>query len=488
MNFGDTSMNYDRQSNKYYDVIVSDIIKNSLFTSSYDAFIRNKNKTNYIILTSFIEFRLKIITNSLTSNTNNINNRVSNAFILYDDNLTPIFYSYLNSLNKNTFENYSQQNIVRDNNFSIFKTIYVNGSLRAVTLSNPNVSTTQIDTSTSSISFKRTMYLGYWMDYNSFNSIIDLCKTNGVTHIILEFIILRGNLSTLEYFDTINCWKNFSYNERQTLLNKIRDNGMQLMASFGGATSFTDGFQLILDSPTYSNPSTLATDLVNFCYDYNIPAIDLDIEHYPTTSVYPDTSNLVEYVGILSQQIKLKSSEKFGYYILLSHAPQTPYFNNDTWGYVYSQIEQKYGSYIDFYNIQYYNQSSNSNDIYINYVQIFKDDPYYNASVRELMNAQSINVKYANIPSYKIVIGKATKEETYSGGYVPLFSSDASITNTMSRYVESTKYESGQENADIIEWNSQGGIMCWVYKAEQGNNYSYNIEILNYFNYVKTYA
>jgi hypothetical protein len=86
------------------------------------------------------------------------------------------------------------------------------------------------------------------------------------------------------------------------------------------------------------------------------------------------------------------------------------------------------------------------------------------------------------------VIGKATKEETYSGGYVPLFSSDASITNTMSRYVESTKYESGQENADIIEWNSQGGIMCWVYKAEQGNNYSYNIEILNYFNYVKTYA
>ena len=316
---------------------------------------------------------------------------------------------------------------------------------------------------------KKVLYLGFYMTYDTFNSFIDIAKQNHVTHILLEFIILAGDLTALTYADTIANWMTFTPEQRSSLRTKIENNGMKLMASFGGATSFPNGFEKILNTQlTYSNPEKLANDLVNFCYDYNIPGIDLDIENFPTTTEYPDTSALVTYVGSLSNYIKNLSQTKFGYFILVSHAPQSPYFNNNTYGYLYNNIEKSYGAYIDFYNIQYYNQGDN----YTNYTQIFLNDQLYFASVYELINA--------SIPSNKIIVGKGTKEETYSGGYVPLYDIN-NIKNTMAGYVESTKYDGNQQ---IIQWNAQGGIMVWLYKIEQGSSYSYNVEIMNYFTYV----
>jgi hypothetical protein len=330
------------------------------------------------------------------------------------------------------------------------------------------------------------MYLGYFMDYNSFDSIINIAIQNNITHILLQFIVLEGELTELTFYDTIANWQSFSSEQQIQLRTKIETNGMQLMASFGGATSFANGFQLILDSPTYSDPRNLAGDLVQFCYNNNIPGLDLNIEHFPTISVYQNIKNLAIYAGELSYYIKEYSSQTFGFPIPVSHGPQISYFNNETWGYVYNQIEQFYGSSIDFYNIQYYNQG----DYYTNYTQLFLNDTKFKASVYQLINASKISPSYANIPVNKIVVGKATEEETYSGGFVRLYKSD-DIVNTMAGFVEQTKYDT--TNPDIIDWNKQGGIMVWLYRSDNPNNIPYseypsNIELMNYFKYVSEYA
>lgn len=471
-NFSHQTMTYNANRMEYYNLVDREILQNNSFKTSYDAFIRQKTELNYVILVSFVNYKLQIIKNVLKNDIHKIY-----ALIIYDNNFDVLYYSFLNSLDSNTFKKYTDKNILQDNNFSSFKPFYSNNRLTAVVLSKDNGLVSNANhLLTSSTQFKKVMYLGHSINYDSFNQIIDKCIDNHVTHILLEFIGLNADLTQFTYSDTILNWIEFSYDQRNTLLNKMRNNGMQLIATFGGSTSFQNGFQLILTSTKYSNPSVLADDLINFCYEYNIHAIDLNIEHYPMTNVYSDTIHLVNYAGELSQYIKQKSFEKFGYYILLSHSPQTLYFNNDQWGYVYNQIEHLYGHSIDFYNIRYYNQGN----LYLNYDEIFLNDTQYFSSVNQLINASDIDLKYADIPISKIVVGKATQEETNSGGYIPLHNED-DMSNTMAEYVERTKYDG---NSQIVQWSSQGGIMVWLYKAEQGNNYSHNNEIMNYFTYV----
>src|SRR5579872_4652333 len=114
------------------------------------------------------------------------------------------------------------------------------------------------------------------MSYDQMNSFIDSAAANGITYIFLEFIVLNDpTLSQLTYFDTLQAWMGFTQSQQQTLLNKIRGNNMFLLASFGGATSFPNGFQQILNSPKYADPSVLANDLVTFAFNNNIPGIDL---------------------------------------------------------------------------------------------------------------------------------------------------------------------------------------------------------------------
>jgi chitinase len=263
----------------------------------------------------------------------------------------------------------------------------------------------------------------------------------------------------------------FTSSQRQTLLNKIKGYNMFLMASFGGATSFPNGFQQILNSPKYSDPTVLANDLVTFLYNNNIPGIDLDIENIPSIGTYSNTINLVNYLGELSQSIKSISTEKFGYQILVSHAPQSPYFNGtptySNFGNIYNQIEYLYGSGIDFYNIQYYNQG---NSDYIDYNSIFVSDPVFYAAVSQLENASSINSSYYNIPLNKIVVGKPSSAAgvTSQNGYVPLSELSDIINQTQIKYTS---------------WYENGGVMIWIYLI--GSNDPQNTEILTYFNSVK---
>jgi hypothetical protein len=79
------------------------------------------------------------------------------------------------------------------------------------------------------------------------------------------------------------------------------------------------------------------------------------------------------------------------------------------------------------------------------------------------MEASKINAKYTDIPSYKIVLGKATERQTDSG-FVVLYAENNSMTNYVNQALEN------------IEW---GGIMVWLYQLENPN--PDNDNLMKYF-------
>jgi hypothetical protein len=478
-------MNEQQFDNIFYNNVKKNILDKCKFKIFYCRFNKNKNEKTYNDLINYIVYKFNYIKSNYITNTKIIKQYIRNL-IFYDSNNKIIFNSYFIANNQNNYSNYVSNKIIDNTNGFILNRIirenkYIIGKIysKNIVYSFPD---TTVETSSS---WKQTCYVGYYMDYDSFNSFIDVASSNGITHIILEFIILilnnNGTNDSLTFADTVTNWASFSSSQQTTLLNKIRNAGMQLVASFGGATSFTGGFQQVLNSPNYYNPNTLATDLVNWLYTNNIPAIDLDIEFIPSVNVYPNTLNLVNYLGELSASIKQLANTKFGYYPIVSHAPQTPYFNGSYFGYIYNQLEQLYGSSIDFYNIQFYNQGNYS---YTTYDGIFTLDNSFNASVLQLINASTINTLYSNIPGNKIVVGKPSNENEVSieNGFVYLYSTDPTYQSTMTNYVNMNLTS---QYTDLVNWYTNGGTMIWIYDIQQNTSYYPNSQLLSYFSNTK---
>ena len=478
--------------------------KKCKFKKLYKRFINNKKELEYKNLISYVIYKFSgIVKNIIVNETVPI--QYLALLLLFDDNQKLIFNSYTISSNQNVFYYYEKDYIIDNKNqgwsqyynsaniASIYTKSIVSQLMSPNTINSPLASNNNLNTlaTTSTSTWKQTCYIGFSFDYDTLNTFIDTAYANGVTHLILEFIILTfindgSTDDALSFADTVYDWQALGSTNQQTLLNKIRNYGMTLMASFGGSTSFNEEFQLILSSPNYTDPNTLATDLVNWLYANNCPAIDLAITYIPTTSVYSETINLVNYIGELSSSIKNLSSSTFGYYIPVSHSPQTQYFNglaaNPTYGYIYNQIEYLYGTTLDFYNIKYYNQG---NSAYDDYDSIYTKDTNYYASVSELINASSVSYLYNDIPVNKIIVGKCVSDQMTSpsddNGYVVLYSS-VSTDPSMNNYVTTT---ASSTDTDITDWYSNGGISVWLYRIDLDSTDSDNTQLLNYFANVK---
>ena len=260
-----------------------------------------------------------------------------------------------------------------------------NGSSDNSSYSPPNSE----DFSVSTKSWKNTCYVGWGMPLASgFSSFIDIAHNAGITHIILAFIQCM-DYQTLTFDYSVETWANYSDSDKTMLLNKMNGYGITLMVSLGGANSFPDVSVLANGNYKYSNPKTFANDLMDWMYKNKVMAIDFDIEHLKG---WIDNTKTAEYLGSLSKYVKLRGKE-LGRYICVSHAPQTPYFNSGAWAHVFNQIEELYGDYIDFYNIQYYNQGNVNRTYNTIFVQ---DDGESNAAVLQLMNANKINSSFSS--------------------------------------------------------------------------------------------
>jgi hypothetical protein len=112
------------------------------------------------------------------------------------------------------------------------------------------------------------------------------------------------------------------------------------------------------------------------------------MENIGTTNI----TELIQSFGQLSQELKNVGFE------IVSHAPQHPYFTS-SFGNIYTQLIQQYPSFIDFLNIQYYNNGPSQafQEIFIQ-----SDSSQPMTSILELHQNK-------NIPLSKLVMGKPSE-------------------------------------------------------------------------------
>ena len=152
------------------------------------------------------------------------------------------------------------------------------------------------------------------------------------------------------------------------------------MMSFGGATSFPSSFTDVWLNPIskyYINGTTitsiqqsaqsLANDLVAILNANLIQALDIDVEHIPPYNP-ANYNDIVNYLGYMSQYVKQSTAAL--QITTVSHSPQTPYLYPafSYWCPYYYSIDSAFGNYIDFYNVQYYNNGlyNDLQNIFIN--------------------------------------------------------------------------------------------------------------------------
>lgn len=332
--------------------------------------------------------------------------------------------------------------------------------------------------------WKQITFIGYYMNPQNMTDFIKIAKDNGITHILLEFITLGVNnnwSNGLQFADTSSNWINdFNDSDKNSILSELKDANITLGLSMGGASCFNGDFSSTWtnnQSPYYidgnniknieDSATKLGIDIANIAKNNSLSFIDLDIEHIPTVSSYQNYDDIPNYLGYLSKSIKENIKN-----CILSHSPQSPYFypnTNGNWKTLYYTIEKDFGDYIDWYNIQYYNQGTYSTES-----QVFNNDDFYSASVQQLQVANNVQCLIP-IPSKKIVVGSGTD----SGSGLCKNSSNLSGPS----WSTLTTWINNQKNNTNNDWYNNGGIMTWIYGIN--SDMGYNNELMTFWSSLK---
>jgi len=344
----------------------------------------------------------------------------------------------------------------------------------------------------------------------------------------------------------------------------VQKTGLSSSAAYTTLTSI-NAAQLVNSAYTLGyNIYTYYLTNVNSVYP-NFDGIDFDLENFPENDLQATLNNVL-YTGVLSMTIKYLSSNS----MLVSHAPQPGYFsqlNNNVssnpplwvpsiYGTyssdvsfflcIYGNIELYFGDYIDWYNIQYYDQgvdfTNTSSYELFNVVQFFVLDYAnigevgFNASMLQLSqgtstggysSSQTTNTTISsagylgydnsfgdsycaagvvNIPLSKLVLGSASV--TQAAAYVPLSNqygysiADSSLygTETLQSIVTSVDTLASPQVAndsgstpvtftasDVNNWLiNGGGIMVYDYDDSSPTSSS-NLDVAAYMSGVNTY-
>ena len=231
---------------------------------------------------------------------------------------------------------------------------------------------------------------------------------------------------------------NFStslYNDVQAMLNIYPINNILFTSSFTPAeynqyinSAYTFGYILYTYYLTNVNSIYPSFDGI----DFDLEGFGQDITNHITIE-----QNNILYYGVVSMTIKYLSNNG----MIVTHAPQPPYFSpyllsnvnqgvlwppdiynsqltftQNGYSCLYNTIEYYFGSYIDWYNIQYYNQGSNYTGVYFNLPQIFICDYGENGTIG--LNCSILQLSQATSTGDYIANNSSNYNTINSGGYL----------------------------------------------------------------------
>ncbi|TBU31271.1 chitinase [Dichomitus squalens] len=190
-------------------------------------------------------------------------------------------------------------------------------------------------------------------------------------------------------------WADLPIDQRQQLKAQYNAAGVSLVVAAFGAN----------DLPTTNglDPTTIAGTMAQFVLDNNLDGVDVDYEELELMRSQAGVGET--WVSTFTQALRARLPQ--GQFII-SHAPVAPWFEPYLCpGGCYLTVHQNVGDLIDWYNIQFYNQSP---------------DPGYENCDTLLYNAGGSSVFEIlghGVDQSKIVIGKpASTQDMTNGGYM----------------------------------------------------------------------
>jgi hypothetical protein len=477
------------------------ILKKCKFKKLYKKFLKNKQESTYNNLINYLNYKFIDIVTYETSNNNTPPELNSGLLLVFDETGKKLIYnSYFIGTSMNTYARYVYGINNNSSTSGGWKLIFANiiskifaNNYTAPSQSNNTVSTTNTVSSKNKISslttgsdstWKQTCFAGANFTVDTFSTFIDDCLTNGITHIILANIYIPDteldgtNSATIKYSNSVDNWTSFSDTDKDNLINQMGT--IKLMVSFGGSLTYPSGIQNLFTSTTYIDYSALGDALYGWMNLNKCLALDINITTMPTTNEYLNTGAIIQYFGNLSEYIIKQYTD----ITIISHSPAPNYFNNIyTYGPLYNNIECYYGSYIDWYNVLYIDGNGNSDYTYFD--TIFITDILNSSSVSQLINANTINTSYWNIPYNKIIVGKIDNNDIYSVyssptdkfGYVDFYNADTRALSMNNFVTQTNNY-----NTDLTNWFNSAGICAYRYNPQDDPANSDNLDILSYFN------
>ncbi|KAF8315343.1 glycoside hydrolase family 18 protein, partial [Clavulina sp. PMI_390] len=225
----------------------------------------------------------------------------------------------------------------------------------------------------------------------------------GYNVLILSFLLVKGAA------DQCDAWKQLSSSERTSLKNSYNEAGITLMASAFGSTDTptTDGVDATSQAKTHAA----------WIKQYGLQGIDVDYEDMSAMNKQNNGAEnwLIEYTNELRNQLPA------GQYVI-THAPVAPWFSQSAYKTgAYYTVNEKAGSNIDWYNVQFYNQGDTQYTTCETLITKSGGD-FPGTSVKEI-NSE------ANVPFNKIVIGKPSASYQADNGYVDFSTLATCITD-----------------------------------------------------------
>ncbi|KAI0632975.1 chitinase, partial [Trametes polyzona] len=215
-----------------------------------------------------------------------------------------------------------------------------------------------------------------------------LDQIQGFNVVNLAFLLTSGPA------DQAQNWANTPADQRKQLKQQYNSAGVSLVVSAFGET----------EHPTSQDPATVANALAQFVLNTDLDGIDVDYEEFVLMADKNQAGVGEAWLTTLTQTLRQQLPQ--GQFIL-SHAPVGPWFSPDFCpGGGYLTVDKNVGQLIDWYNIQFYNQSP---------------DPGYDNcdSLLTTTSSSIFSIQKSGVDVNKLVIGKpGTQADITNGGFI----------------------------------------------------------------------
>ncbi|ORY50317.1 glycoside hydrolase, partial [Rhizoclosmatium globosum] len=186
-------------------------------------------------------------------------------------------------------------------------------------------------------------------------------------------------------WDSMVSWTGYDAATRQSYVDAYHKAGKLVLVSAFGAAEW----------PTLSgqDPIKSAQNLAAFVKQYQLDGADIDWEDNNSVQAGTGEAWLIKFTTELRNQLPRP--------YVISHAPQAPYFINNKAIYpngAYLAVDKAVGSLIDYYNIQFYNQGSNT--------RYDTCQTLLNQSGGDWPGTSLFEIAASGVPLNKLVIGK----------------------------------------------------------------------------------